>query len=45
MKRTEAVALLKELGIEHLIQPTFVIFNEENLTVTNWRLKAIMTMN
>lgn len=28
MKRTEAVVLLKELGSEHLIQPTFVIIQQ-----------------
>lgn len=28
MKRNEAVALLKELSSEHLIQPTFVIIQQ-----------------
>jgi hypothetical protein len=28
MKRHEAVALLKELGSEHLLQPTFVVIEQ-----------------
>jgi hypothetical protein len=28
LDRKEAVALLKELGIEHLIQPTFVLIKQ-----------------
>jgi hypothetical protein len=28
MKRNEAVALLKELGSEHLLQPSFVIIEQ-----------------
>jgi hypothetical protein len=30
MKRTEAVALLKELGAEKLIQPTLVLIEQRN---------------